>query len=54
MTISNCHGLCHRDEDTGELYCPACRGWVEACPKSACMQSRAHAPVFNESEAHHA
>ena len=33
MTLSNCNGMCHRDADTGELYCPACRGWVSECPK---------------------
>lgn len=40
MSISNCNGMCHRDADTGELYCPACRAWVSECPKESCRQSR--------------
>ena len=35
MTISNCNGLCWRDADTGELYCPACGAWIGECPKGS-------------------
>ena len=27
-----CSGLCWRDRDTDELFCPG-RGWVEECPR---------------------
>ena len=40
MTISNCNGLCVRDADTGEIFCPVCGAWVSECPKESCRQSR--------------
>lgn len=32
MTLSTCRGECHRDADTGDVFCPVC-GWTEECPK---------------------
>lgn len=40
MSPSICNGLCRRDADTGEVYCPACRAWISECPKESCRQSR--------------
>ncbi len=41
MSLSICNGLCWRDADTGEIFCPCVPGgWVSECPKKSCHQSR--------------
>lgn len=52
MTISNCSGMCWKDDDTGETFCPPC-GWVMECPKKSCSQSRAYGKggeTYNEND----
>ena len=40
MSISNCNGLCWRDADTGEIFCPCVPGgWVSECPKAALAEA---------------
>lgn len=52
MTISNCNGMCWKDDDTGETFCPPC-GWVMECPKKSCSQSMAYGKggeTYNEND----
>lgn len=54
MSPSICNGLCWRDADTGEIFCPCVPGgWETECPKESCSQARKNAPFSgdkNESE----